>query len=774
MGRGRSLKGVFDFGQPATALPKVEMSRFLVLEHKQPIRAMVLRYRIAVASVISASIAVFILRHFQVRDPFASIFLAAIAVSVWYGGTGPGLVAIGLSTLALHGFVSVPGGWLRIKVHEVPFFCVFLLFGLLIYRFSRSRRYVEQSLERARNQLEADVQSRTGELMRLNTEYKTILDAAPFGIALFGPNRVVRRCNPAYEKMLGFEAGEIIGQSAPLPESEKETWKVLEEQLRMGRGFVNYEGRRLRRNGSEFPATISGTPLSAGDGRYIGTVGVIIDNTERHEREIERQMLTAMVQHSPDFVGVADLNGAAVFVNRAGQALFGLDGDEHVRRTNVLEYFAEQERSRAQNELIPNLIRRRQLEFETLGRDFRTGKNFPLHCNCFVIPDPKTGAPAYIASVARDITERKQAEEALRRLQEHLRKENISLREQNLLLKQEFHHGEMFKEIIGCSPALERTLAMVEKVALTDSTVLITGETGTGKERIAHAIHMASQRADKPFISFNCAAFAPSLIASELFGHEKGAFTGAEQQRPGHFELAESGTIFLDEVGDIPAETQVALLRVLQEREFQRIGGNKPIRADVRVLAATNRDLHAAIERGSFRNDLFYRLNVFPIEVPPLRERREDIPLLVWHFVQLYARKLGKQIPKIEQRTMEALQSYQWPGNVRQLQNVIETAMVVSEGDILTVDERWLPPTADRTERAELPFLHMPLAESMLDYEKKRIEYALTVCAGQVGGASGAAVLLGMPPSTLRSRMKALQINPHLFKIDGRSSREPG
>jgi PAS domain S-box-containing protein len=564
----------------------------------------------------------------------------------------------------------------------------------------------------------------------------------------------------------------MVGQYAPLPESEQETWNHQEEQLRAGQGFVNYQAPRVRRNGSVFPATISATPLFDRDGSYAGLAGLIIDDTKRQEQEVERQMLTAMVQNSPDFVGVANLHGDAVFVNRAGQVLFGLDGDEHVKRTNVLEYFAGQERAAAQNELIPTLIRQRQLEFETVGRNFRTGKNFPIHCAGFVIPDAKTDAPAFIAAVARDITEGKRAEEELRRLQEQLGTENLSLKEQNLFLRQEFQHGEMFKEIIGSSRALEVTLARVEKVAPTDSNVLITGETGTGKELIAHAIHMASPRADRSFVSFNCATFVPSLIASELFGHERGAFTGAEQRRLGRIELAEGGTIFLDEVGDIPAETQVILLRVLQEREFQRIGGNKAIRTDVRVLAATNRDLQAAIEAGTFRSDLFYRLNVFPVQVPPLRERRGDIPLLVWHFVRQYARKLGKQIPQIEQRTMELLQSYPWPGNIRQLQNVIETSMVVGEGDILTIDERMMSWGVSSQGRTEPPIFHMPLSESRLDHERKRIEDALTLCKGQVDGPSGAAISLGMPPSTLRSRMKALRINPHRFKTDQRLGRE--
>ena len=331
------------------------MLRPSALAEEHPIGAAVWRYGIAGASVTAAFATVFILHHFHLRDPFASIFLGAIAVSVWYGGAGPGVLAIGLSMLALQSFVRTPEEWIPIGLHDLPYFLVFLLFGLLIYRFSSSRRRAEQLLKLARDELEVEVQARTEQLTRLNTEYETILNAAPFGIALFGPGRVVRRCNPAYEEMLGWKAGEIIGQSAPLPESEREMWNLQEERLRAGQEFVNYHARRVRKDGSEFPATISATPLFDGDGSYAGLVGVIIDDTQRREQEAERQMLSAMVQHSPDFVGVADLSGAAIFVNRAGQALFGLDGDEHVRRTNVLEYFAEQERATAETELIPTL-----------------------------------------------------------------------------------------------------------------------------------------------------------------------------------------------------------------------------------------------------------------------------------------------------------------------------------------------------------------------------------------------------------------------------------
>ncbi len=357
----------------------------------------------------------------------------------------------------------------------------------------------------------------------------------------------------------------------------------------------------------------------------------------------------------------------------------------------------------------------------------------------------------FIGSVI-DVTDLKAA-------QEQMNREVISLKEQNLLLKKEFYRDPMFKEIIGSSAALEATLAQVAAVAPTDSTVLITGETGTGKELIAHAIHRYSPRAEKAFISVNCAAILPSLIASELFGHEKGAFTGADQRRIGKFELADGGTLFLDEVGDIPAETQAMLLRVLQEREFERVGGNTKIRVDVRVLAATNRDLQLAIRANKFRNDLFYRLSVFPIEVPPLRERKEDIPTLVSYFVQLSARKLGKDIPEITRGTMARLQAFDWPGNIRELQNLIERSVIVSRGDILAVDERIFSTNEGRPS-------FRTYVEEMESHERQIIEDALEKSHGKVSGPNGAAAALGLPQSTLATRIAALKIDKHKFNTD--------
>jgi PAS domain S-box-containing protein len=349
-------------------------------------------------------------------------------------------------------------------------------------------------------------------------------------------------------------------------------------------------------------------------------------------------------------------------------------------------------------------------------------------------------------AILTDIDDRKRAEDRLHH-------ENVALRE-------EIDKSSMFEEIVGSSTALRAVLSRVAKVAPSDSTVLITGETGTGKELIARAIHKRSPRSSRAFVSVNCASIPRDLIASELFGHEKGAFTGATQRHLGRFELAGGGTIFLDEVGDLPAETQVALLRVLQEWEFQRVGGDRPIRCNVRVITATNRNLQAAIDSGTFRSDLYYRLNVFPIETPPLRKRREDIPLLVAYFVDRYARKSGKIIRQISKKSLELLQSYPWPGNIRELQNVIERSVIVCESEVFSVDESWLSSQPS----AAKPESEVGLSQLLAGEEKQAIEAALRECRGRVSGSTGAAARLGVPRSTLESKIKSLKIEKNRFR----------
>jgi formate hydrogenlyase transcriptional activator len=356
-------------------------------------------------------------------------------------------------------------------------------------------------------------------------------------------------------------------------------------------------------------------------------------------------------------------------------------------------------------------------------------------------------------ATATDIEDRKQAEE-------RMRNENIALRE-------EIDRFAMYEAIVGSSEALRRVLSQVRKVAPTDSTVLISGETGTGKELIASAIHKRSKRSARAFIRVNCAAIPPSLIAAELFGHEKGAFTGAVQRRAGRFESADGGTIFLDEIGELLPEVQIALLRVLQEREFERVGSSQPISINVRVLAATNRDLEAAVAGGMFRQDLFYRLNVFPIRVPSLRERKDDIPLLVEYLVERYAKRAGKKISHIKKKTLDLFQAYDWPGNIRELQNVIERAVILCDGETFSVDETWLPRKSNQLSGRQVSSTGV-LADDKKEFaerERKAIAAALAECHGRVSGPHGAAAKLGIPHQTLASKIESLGIDKRQFKV---------
>jgi transcriptional regulator with GAF, ATPase, and Fis domain len=344
---------------------------------------------------------------------------------------------------------------------------------------------------------------------------------------------------------------------------------------------------------------------------------------------------------------------------------------------------------------------------------------------------------------------------------EELELRNKQICRENLALRLEVDQVSMFEEIVGTSPALHATLSAVVKVAPTDATVLITGETGTGKELVARAIHNKSQRSHRPFVSINCAALAPSLILSELFGHEKGAFTGATQRRLGRFEVAHGGTIFLDEVGELPADTQVALLRVLQEREFERVGGTRPVRVDVRVVAATNRNLEAAVANMEFRSDLYYRLNVVPIQVPPLRARKDDLLLLLEYFIHHFGQKLGKRFSRIDRQTLDNLQSYEWPGNIRELQNVVERSVILSCDEVFSVDEAWLHMNGRRTgSRDPISKCAVPQSNS----KRHIIEATLSETRGRVSGPNGAAARLQVSPSILDRMIRKLNIQKRRFK----------
>jgi len=476
-----------------------------------------------------------------------------------------------------------------------------------------------------------------------------------------------------------------------------------------------------------------------------------IEDRKTAERKIREQEaeLRQIVDLVPQQAAVFGPGGERIYASRVMLDYLGLSLEEWLQipagtfsasrfihpddRERVARGYSDSIRSGGSAFELEMRVRRADGSFRWLLTRFN-----PLH------DDKRQIKRWYVAST--DIDERKRAEEKLQL-------ENVALRE-------EVDKASMFEEIVGTSPALNSVISRISKVARSDSTVLITGETGTGKELVARAIHRRSDRAPRAFVSVNCAAIPRDLIASELFGHEKGAFTGATHQRLGRFELANAGTIFLDEVGELPVETQIALLRVLQEHEFERVGGSRPIRADVRVIAATNRDLQAAISAGSFRSDLFYRLHVFPIEIPSLRERRADIPLLVEYFIDRYARKAGKNIRRVNKKTLELLQSYPWPGNIRELQNVIERSVIVCETETFSVDESWLHRSAFAPESKSA----LDLAGELAAKEKEMIEAALRECRGRVFGPSGAAATLGMPRSTLESKIRSLKINKNRFK----------
>jgi PAS domain S-box-containing protein len=484
--------------------------------------------------------------------------------------------------------------------------------------------------------------------------------------------------------------------------------------------------------------------ITSGSLEFVGAVTDVTERTRAEEkiRQSERE-LRQRLDLSPQHITEFGPRGGRLFSNQAALDYYGLTLDEW-QSADEHRLLHPQDAERWTSEFLSKLRIGIPFEIELrLRRSDEQYRWFLFRLNPML--DEQRRITRWHAA-GTDIEDRKETEQ-------RLHNENVALRE-------EIDKASMFEEIVGASPALQTVLSRVSKVAPSDSSVLITGETGTGKELVARAIHRRSRRSSHAFVSVNCAAIPRDLIPSELFGHEKGAFTGATQRRMGRFELAEGGTIFLDEVGELPAETQIALLRVLQEREFERVGGTGSIQADVRVIAATNRDLDAAIASGTFRRDLFYRLNVFPIELPSLRERRGDIPLLVEYFIDRYARKAGKSFQSVNKKSLDLLQSYQWPGNIRELQNVIERSVIVCDTANFSVDESWL----SRQSVTNEPNNQLELSQILATREKEIIEAALRESGGRVYGLSGAAFKLAIPGSTLDSKIKSLKINKNRFK----------
>src|SRR6202167_998648 len=517
--------------------------------------------------------------------------------------------------------------------------------------------------------------------------------------------------------------------------------RLGEERLKaLSRGIPFENDQRARRRDGHYRwFHIRYNPLLDERGLPIRWYAAGIDIEDRKQTEVElRQTLDA----APQYLSALRADGSHLYINRCSLDFLGISLEEW-QKLDIRELVHPDDAERVAREKLQALSSGSQLEIEMRLRR-HDGEYRWLLLHYKPLKDQLGRITRWVVP-AIDIHDRKKAEE-------RTRNENLALREQ-------IDRDSMFEDIVGSSEALGKVLHQVAKVAPSDSTVLILGETGTGKELIARAIHKRSKRAERAFIGVNCAAIPPSLIASELFGYEKGAFTGATQRRLGRFESANGGTIFLDEVGDLPPEIQIVLLRVLQEREIERVGGNKPIPVDVRVLGATHRDLNALVAEGKFRQDLLYRLNVVPIEMPSLRERATDIPLLVEYFIDRFGKKNGKKFRAIDKNTLKLFQAYGWPGNIRELQNVIERAVILSDGDIFSVDDVWL-----KQEPPHVACPTVPLGGALLSQEKEMIEAALAESHGRVSGPAGAAAKLALPAQTLDAKIKRLGINKFRFK----------
>ena len=520
------------------------------------------------------------------------------------------------------------------------------------------------------------------------------------------------------------------------------------EKMLANHGGFDFTKRIVRPDGAIRRVRCVGVPARQGEGETLqGFVGTGIDVTEQEQLTEELRQseleLRQMLDFAPQLIGVYGPNRERLYVNRVALDYLGLSLEEwrQIRPPGEFVHPDDRERELAYFERALTSGSPDQLELRLRKGD---GSYHWFLARYDSVRDENGHILRWHVALT-DIEDRKRAEE-------RLQQENAALRE-------EINQVPRFEEIIGSSGPLQKVLAQVGKVAPTDSTVLILGETGTGKELIARAIHQRSRRAARAFIAVNCGAIPASLIASELFGHEKGAFTGATHRRLGRFEAANGGTIFLDEVGDLPADIQIALLRVLQEREIERVGSDKPIPVDVRVLAATHRDLERWVSEGKFREDLLYRLNVVPIEMPSLRERRADIPLLVEYYIARFGKKVGRTFSSIHKKTLDLLRAYTWPGNVRELQNVIERAVILSDSDVFAVDEAWV-----KRGPSDVPHSGVALSGALLAREKEAIEAALAQSQGRVSGPQGAAAKLGLPTSTLDSKIRRLGIDKYRFK----------
>jgi len=594
---------------------------------------------------------------------------------------------------------------------------------------------------------------RAEKLRQGQDEFGQIVDLIPQTIVVLNPEGKAIYANRVALEYMGLTIEEVraddFRERVFHPDDIQRLRKERDSALSGAIPFEN-EQRARGKDGSYRWFLVRYNPLLDGNGQIIRwyATGTDIEDRKQAETKLrqEERELRQLIDFLPQHVLVLDKDGALLQVNKTMLDYKGLTLEEMKgggTRERINRDVHPDDLERVQNERYTGLSK--GVPFEMEKRLLRKDGQFRWFLFRYNPVLDEAGEVIRWFATATDVEDRRQAED-------RMRNETIALREQ-------IDRDSMFEDIVASSEALRKVLRQVDKVAASDSTVLLLGETGTGKELIARAIHKRSRRAERAFIGVNCAAIPPSLIASELFGHERGAFTGATQRRMGRFESANGGTIFLDEVGDLPAEIQIALLRVLQEREIERVGSSRPIPVDVRVVAATNRDLNTLVVEGKFRQDLLYRLNVVPVQIPPLRERVTDIPLLVEYFIDRFAKRVGKKFRTIDKKFLRAFEAYGWPGNVRELQNVIERAVILSDDDTLAVDETWL-----KWEPGQKPVRARALDIALGTHEKEMIEAALAECQGRISGPAGAAVKLGLPARTLDSKIKRLKINKFQFK----------
>ena len=594
---------------------------------------------------------------------------------------------------------------------------------------------------------------RAEKLRQGQDEFGQIVDLIPQTIVVLNPEGKAIYANRVALEYMGLTIEEVraddFRERVFHPDDIQRLRKERDSALSGAIPFEN-EQRARGKDGSYRWFLVRYNPLLDGNGQIIRwyATGTDIEDRKQAETKLrqEERELRQLIDFLPQHVLVLDKDGTLLQVNKTMLDYKGLTLEEmkgRGTRERINRDVHPDDLERVQNERYTGLSK--GVPFEMEKRLLRKDGQFRWFLFRYNPVLDEAGEVIRWFATATDVEDRRQAED-------RMRNETIALREQ-------IDRDSMFEDIVASSEALRKVLRQVDKVAASDSTVLLLGETGTGKELIARAIHKRSRCAERAFIGVNCAAIPPSLIASELFGHERGAFTGATQRRMGRFESANGGTIFLDEVGDLPAEIQIALLRVLQEREIERVGSSRPIPVDVRVVAATNRDLNTLVVEGKFRQDLLYRLNVVPVQIPPLRERVTDIPLLVEYFIDRFAKRVGKKFRTIDKKFLRAFEAYGWPGNVRELQNVIERAVILSDDDTLAVDETWL-----KWEPGQKLVRARALDIALGTHEKEMIEAALAECQGRISGPAGAAIKLGLPARTLDSKIKRLKINKFQFK----------